>query len=387
MQEYVPSAVIAGSFPLAHELWQQQQQQHGQQHGQQQWQQQQQQHEQNLSQGPMFQPSDIDIFVFAEGDMDSVEEVYISHVVARLQGSVRVVRNDYMWHASFLSDDGSASEDEQRQDEQRRQRAQQTPNVVRREIKAWVADYARITPERVELACGAGGVRDPIDDQIGDLYLACSNLPSRFCHPPYRVVSSHVFRLVANDYHTRVPSTLLQVNVILVSTTVLDKYSSPAHLICAGFDLTPCQVVVAVDARREYICTRLEAVSSRSPSRGWLELTPCAFTMAHKYSVCVQMRRVMKYIDRGFRFSCREPHDGDVLVEILQSRPSHFLCMPGAEWPDVMARRNALGNNAPDERERNAPAGETWDADSSASFTDGRRTQRRLEKKSMAYWF
>ena len=140
LQEYVPLAVIAGSFPLAHELWQQQQQQHGQQ----QWQQQQQQHEQNLRQGPMFQPSDIDIFVFAEGDVDSVEEVYISHVVARLQGSVRVVRNNYMWHASFLSDDGSASEDEQRQDEQRRQRARQTPNVVRREIKAWVADYARL---------------------------------------------------------------------------------------------------------------------------------------------------------------------------------------------------------------------------------------------------
>ena len=176
-----------------------------------------------------------------------------------------------------------------------------------------------------------------------------------------------MFRLVANDYHTRVPSTLLQVNVILVSTSVLDKYSSHAHLICAGFDLTPCQVVVAVDARREYTCTRLEAVSSRSPSLGWLELTPCAFTMAHKDVVCVQMRRVMKYIDRGFRFSCREPHDGDVLVEILQSRPINFLGMPGAEWPDVMARRNALGNNAPDERERNAPGGETWDADSSES--------------------
>lgn len=320
----IPSAVVAGSFPLAHHL-----------------------HNHHLA---AFRPRDVDIFVFDADDIDVICSAYTSlataafpclHVITTTGWSSSDSEgndasatpelptqsgedNAYTSGWSSLESEGSdASATLERPTQSDVEIAYHGLDLVQNElrsaIQAWVAGYAFGVPKRCPDVS-----RDAIDSTLTELLLTCSNLPSCICDPNICKIKSHVLRLGTYDKDMYMPTTMVCINILLMAESNAPWGPPHSQLVCSNFDLKACQMILQVDAQCDFVCTSLSGADWTSIPHA-LEFTTRAFGTPVHRALGAQMSRVLKYIERGFRFPCRTVFSEAVLSSIMALRDAPAL--------------------------------------------------------------
>ena len=265
----IPNSVIAGSFPAACYY--------------------------RRYHSSCWKPNDVDIFIFNETEIASIESMYSSCVLAPF--GFDVLRSK--WMASFS--DRSSS------DATSTASSQDTPPVstslleasqVRVYVQEWVTRY-----ERRLVAFLRGFSTDDFERNphgiVRTMRMAVHHVPDPVQPQSYRVVKSIKLRPDAPS-STSSPA-LLPVNLILVQRQVPDDVSvKPNAFICAGFDITACCVSLLVKENLDFDFEVFEGADDALQHRH-LKLKGNAFA-TQSHSVQVQMSRIYKYITRGFNW-------------------------------------------------------------------------------------
>ena len=157
-------------------------------------------------------------------------------------------------------------------------------------ISRWVRRYQR----------SLSNESDRVDP--ANLYLTLHNLPHSLSLSRYDLVKTVRMRSRRGNERSSlalVPAALLPINIILVAV----EPCAPPILdfpcfVCNNFDITLCCVALVVNADlsfdfRGFDCS-FQALHAKK-----LVLRDCAFG-ARKGSVTAQMKRVLKYLERGF---------------------------------------------------------------------------------------
>ena len=123
---------------------------------------------------------------------------------------------------------------------------------------------------------------------------------------PYTIESSVRLHCLRGNESLRYNSVLRDVNIIQIAPTSANAiHTDPAEFICSGFDINLCCVSLRVEENLSYTCTEYYN-AAEALNTGRLELRNCAFQQP-PYKVSRQMERILKYVQRGFRWNTLQP--------------------------------------------------------------------------------
>ena len=221
-----------------------------------------------------WQPGDIDVFVSSEDAYLGVERLFADTLGSAFDAETSL--HEFAWYHG--EDDGKSA-------------SLSLPHSIGR----WVSGYAEFLCDR----------RFPTEVEIGwvrELAQTAAHLPMHVGRQEYKVVKTSRLKLRCAISTRAVPAPVRDINVIWVKVPPGLLQRRPlASIICESFDMIQCMVSLAVQPDLSFVftehCGAFSAIRERR-----LILNQAAFGS----SVCVQMKRILKYVQRGFAW----PNDG-----------------------------------------------------------------------------
>ena len=236
--------------------------------------------------GCSWSANDIDIWVFRDEDFLKFQDLYEQMVLCpmRLRESIR--------ECSFYHVE--ADQDNNLSDQKRLQRS-------RNELKEAVSEWCSFEVETLQGNTAFHSEADPvIVSVIETLPQTTHQLPARPGVRPYRPIRSVKIKATGNG---PLSLSLLPINLIQVENVGGPQGPKDAAFICSGFDLSCCCVALNINDDHTMETLTFEGAGVALANK-MLQIQSVALAncIADVNAVPVLMRRIVKYLERSFRW-------------------------------------------------------------------------------------